>query len=369
MRIERVETVAYSLPFTRPYVTARGEITEREMVLLRLRTDAGFEGLGEAVPLALRGDKPLAKIEREIADAAARLDGLDLNAGMEDPLAFAVATMLELSISKRISPASNAAIESAIFDSVAKAAGVPLWQLLKVPDAAAVPCNATLTSGAPDEVAAQAAQWVGEGYGTVKLKLGAGGDDVATVESVRQAIGSGVKIRVDANEAWDARLASDLLKLIEPYDVELCEQPVSGLRAMARVAGEVEIPLSADEAVTSEADAHRAVQRGSCTYATAKLSKVGGFGATRQIAKILPTYLSSALDGPVGIAAAAHGVQVLRADGTDPGLAHGLATQRLFAGTIATRECELRDGALHLPAGAGLGVELDEGALQARAQG
>ena len=55
MRIERVETVAYSLPFTEPYATARGEIREREMVLLRLRTDAGFEGLGEAVPLALRG--------------------------------------------------------------------------------------------------------------------------------------------------------------------------------------------------------------------------------------------------------------------------------------------------------------------------
>ena len=368
MRIERAETLAYSLPFAAPYVTARGELREREMVLLRLRTDSGFDGLGEAVPLALRGDAPLRKVESEIADAAARLAGLDLSAAEEDPLAFAVATMLELSVSKRISPAASAAVECALFDAVAKAVGVSLWTLLKVPEARAIEVNATLAAGPPATVVAQAAQRAAEGYGTVKLKLGAGEDDVATVEAVREAVGPKVKIRLDANEAWDAKLATDLLKLIEPFEIELCEQPVRGLRAMARVAGEQGIPLAADEAVVSEADAHRAVQRGSCRYATAKLSKVGGIGPARQIARILPTYLSSALDGPVGIAAAGHAAQVLRADGTDPGIAHGLATQVLFAETIATCECELRDGKLHLPDGPGLGVELDETILQQRAR-
>ena len=114
---------------------------------------------------------------------------------------------------------------------------------------------------------------------------------------------------------------------------------MSGLRAMARVAAETSIPLAADEAVASEADAHRAVQRRSCRYATAKLSKVGGAGAARQIARVIPTYLSSALDGPVGIAAAAHAAQILREDDSDPRSRPrlGKATQRLFAKTIATR--------------------------------
>jgi L-Ala-D/L-Glu epimerase len=366
MQVERVETVVYSLPFARPYVTARGEIGEREMVLLRLRTDAGFDGLGEAVPLSLRGDKPIRKVESEVADAAARLSGLVLDESHDDPLAFAVATMVELSISKRISPAASAAIECALFDAVAKANDMPLWKLLKAHDTQPVECNATLTAGTPDEVVSQAVEWVADGFGTVKLKLGAGEDDVAIVEAVREAIGPDVRIRVDANEAWDARLAIDVLRLIEPFEVELCEQPVKGLRAMARVASEVGIPLAADEDVESEADAHRAVQRGSCAFTTAKLSKVGGIGAARQIAKVLPTYLSSALDGPVGIAAAAHAAQLLRADGTDPGIAHGLATQRLFAESIATRECTLRDGELHLPDGPGLGVDLDEAALEER---
>jgi muconate cycloisomerase len=364
MKIERAETVAYSLPFAAPYVTARGEIRERQMVLLRLKTDSGFEGLGEAVPLALRGDKPLKEVERQVEDAARRLTGVDLEPGLEDPLGFAVTTMVELRLARRVSPASSAALECAIFDVVAKAAGIPVWKLAGAGEAHAITCNATLTAGTPDDVAQQAVEWVGEGYGTVKLKLGAGEDDIRTVEAVREAVGAGVKIRIDANEAWDARLATDVLKLIEPFGIELAEQPVSGLRAMARVAAETDVPLAADEAVTSEADAHRAVQRRSCRYATAKLSKVGGTGAARQIARVIPTYLSSALDGPVGIAAAAHAAQILREDGTDPGLAHGLATQRLFAGTIATRECQLRDGELHLPEGPGLGVELDEDALE-----
>jgi muconate cycloisomerase len=92
-----------------------------------------------------------------------------------------------------------------------------------------------------------------------------------------------------------------------------------------------------------------------------KLSKVGGPEEAIAIAEVLPSYLSSALDGPVGIAAAAQVAQTLR----KVGLAHGLATQRLFSSTVADVECELKDGFLHPPAGPGLGVEIDEAALQA----
>ena len=55
MRLASVEVIPYALPFREPYVTARGSLDRREMVLLRLRTDEGLVGLGEAVPLSLRG--------------------------------------------------------------------------------------------------------------------------------------------------------------------------------------------------------------------------------------------------------------------------------------------------------------------------
>jgi L-alanine-DL-glutamate epimerase-like enolase superfamily enzyme len=97
-----------------------------------------------------------------------------------------------------------------------------------------------------------------------------------------------------------------------------------------------------------------------------KLSKVGGPEAAIEIAEVLPTYVTSSLDGPVGIAAAAQVAQTLREAGgeTGLGLAQGLATQRLFASTIASVGPELRDGMLHPPAGPGLGVEIDEAALE-----
>jgi L-alanine-DL-glutamate epimerase-like enolase superfamily enzyme len=177
---------------------------------------------------------------------------------------------------------------------------------------------------------------------------------------VREALGSEVRIRVDANEAWGLETAKRTLAELEPFGVELAEQPVAGLEAMAELAASISIPLAADESVATLEEAERAVALGACAYTGIKLSKVGGPETAREIASIIPAYVSSALDGPVGIAAAARVAQAV-----DGELAHGLGTQRLFASTIASVECELRDGMLHLPPGPGLGVEIDEDALQA----
>lgn len=368
MIVERVETVRYALPFLDPYETARGVITEREMLLLLLHTDSGEIAMGEAVPMSLRGDKPIEEVEKRLADAAMRIVGIDVEPPGDDPLSYAIPTLLELSAPRRIGMAAFAALECAVFDVYAKAAGLPLWKMLGASGARPVHCNATLTSAEPSDVAAQARDWAAEGFRTFKLKLGAGYDDVATVEAVRAALGSKAAIRIDANETWSPGDAAAVLREIEEFGIELAEQPTSGLRGLARVAGETSIPIAADESVEGVADAHRALQRRSCAYATAKLAKVGGIGAATQIAKVIPTYLSSALDGPVGIAAAAHAAQVLGELPGAPAIAHGLATQRLFGATPASRECELRSGDLHLPDGTGLGVRLDTDALASLAK-
>ena len=106
---------------------------------------------------------------------------------------------------------------------------------------------------------------------------------------------------------------------------------------------------------------------GACELTGVKLSKVGGPEAAIEIAEVLPAYLSSALDGPGrdrgGRPGGTNPEPGLRGSGT--GLAHGLATQRLFASTVAAVGCELRDGMLYPPEGPGLGVEIDEAALEA----
>ncbi|HEX6206113.1 MAG TPA: mandelate racemase/muconate lactonizing enzyme family protein [Solirubrobacterales bacterium] len=352
MRLSSVEVIPYALPFKEPYVTARGVLERREMVLLRVRGEDGLVGLGEAVPLSLRGGVGLAEVARELEGWAESRGA----AGLSAPARCAVA-IAEMDLLGRRAAGSASAPGST----------------------EAVPCNASLVAGTPDEVAAQAERWADDGFTTFKLKLGAESAknlveqgfsrtrDVETVEAVREAVGDEARIRVDVNEAWELEMAKRTLAELEPLGIELAEQPVAGLEAMAELAASTSIPLAADEGVASLAEAERAAALGACEFTGVKLSKVGGPEEALAIADVLPAYVTSALDGPVGIAAAAQ-VALSLAETSHPErlhLAHGLATQRLFAETIAAVECELRDGMLHLPPGPGLGVEIDEEALQA----
>lgn len=349
MRIHDVEVVPYSLPFHEPYVTAAGTLTRREMVLLRLSSEEGLEGLGEAVPLSLRGGVGLARVADE-------LEGLR----QHDALDEASLRGASLGLS---APARCAAL-TALLDLRGKRAtanGDTTAALV-----APVRCNATLVAGDPASVVSAAERWAADGFSTFKLKLGTG-DDAAQVRAVREALGPRARIRIDANAAWDVETAKRVLGELEPYEVELAEQPVATLEEAMEVARSTSIPIAGDESIESREDAERAAAMEACRATGVKLSKVGGPEAAIEIAEVLPTYLSSALDGPVGIAAAAQVAATLgeAAGEGEIDLAHGLATQRLFSSTVASVECQLRGDLLHLPPGPGLGVEIDEGALQA----
>ena len=368
MKIAAVEVVPYALPFKEPYVTARGRLKQREMVLLRLRSDDGLVGLGEAVPLSLRGGIALEQVVGELKRLAER-DALDESAlrgeaiGLSAPARCAALTAL-MDLRGRRAAATGAA-------PAARSSSQPRGERNgnrggEAGGPGPVECNATLVAGEPAAVAAEAARWAADGFDTFKLKLGTG-DDFGQVYAVREAVGPRARIRVDANAAWDVETAKRTLKALEPLEIELAEQPVLTLEEAADVAGSTSIPIAGDESIESCADAEEVLRAGACDIASVKLSKVGGPEEAIEIAEVMPSYLSSALDGPVGIAAAAQVAQTLAAaaGAGAPSLAHGLATQRLFASTIAAVECEVRDGMLHPPPGPGLGVEIDEAALAA----
>jgi o-succinylbenzoate synthase len=365
VRVTEVEIAPFALPFRHPYATALGTLERREMLLVRLRTDAGIEGLGEAVPLTLRGGADREAVVGRLRRAVRRFRRADLSdfAG-EEPFLAAVDTYIHVAAGRRLPAPAKAALEMAIFDLAGKASGRPLWSLLGADDVEPVPCNATLVAGAPEEVAADARIWAERGFETFKLKLGTG-DDVATVRAVREAVGPEARIRVDANGAWSVTEALGVLRMIEPLEIELVEQPVADPRSMAGVTEATSVLVAADETVASAKDAQRAKASRACDLATVKLAKVGGIGEANGIAAQLPVYLSSALDGPLGIAASAHAAQALTFSGPAAGLAHGLATQLLFADTVATRESTLEGDRLIPPPGPGLGVELDEDRLEA----
>jgi len=348
MRIASVEVVPYALPFREPYATAAGTLTQREMVLLRLWDDGGLIGLGEAVPLSLRGGVSLSQVAAELRLLGER-ESLDEQSLSDNALA--------------LSPPARCAALTALLDLRGRRAAAE-GDVSSGPTPP-VRCNATLTADDPAAVVSAAESWAEEGFSTFKLKLGTG-DDAAQMRAVREALGPRAQIRIDVNGAWDVETAKRTLSEIEPYEVELAEQPVGTLEEAMEVARSTSIPLAGDESIESRADAERAVAMEAFRMTGVKLSKVGGPESAVEIAEVLPAYLSSALDGPVGIAAAAQVAATLgESAGGGPNLAHGLATQRLFASTIASIECRLEGDMLHLPDGPGLGVEIDEAALQA----
>ena len=246
-----------------------------------------------------------------------------------------------------------------MLDLAGKLAGRPAWAVLGAAGAVPVVCNATLVAGEPALVAEDALRWAARGFETFKLKLGLNGD-VAQVRAVREALGPRARLRLDVNGSWETEEALAKLGELEALEIELVEQPVSELDRMAAVRRGSGVPVAADESVSSLAEAHEALAAEACDMATVKIAKVGGLRQALAIADVLPVYLSSALDGPVGIAAATHLAQVV----PDAGLAHGLATAELFDGTIAARQCDVVDAQLLSPEGPGLGVEIDPQALE-----
>jgi L-alanine-DL-glutamate epimerase-like enolase superfamily enzyme len=357
VRLERLEAIPYALPFRELYATASGQLRERDLVVVRLWGD-GVEGLGETASLSLRGGPNVARIAREIEDVCWPA----LQEGGLDPAR--IWSALARCRARGAGAEAIAAIDIALHDLAAKAAGVPLWRFLGAASGEPVKCNATLPAANPATLRGLAERWLAEGFDTFKLKAGLPGD-VAQVTTVRELVGSQARIRVDANGAWTVDEAAERLTAIARHDLELAEQPVNGLEEMAEVRRRTRVRLSADEDIATTRDARRAYELRSCELANAKLAKVGGIAATLEIAKLIPTYMSSALEGPVGIAAAAHTVQALPLRGTASEPAHGLATESLFSETVG-RGLPRRGDSLVLGDEPGLGVELDEAALAAR---
>ena len=185
-----------SVPLREPFATAAGVVSARDLLLLTIEDDDGIAGFGEAAAL-----EPYDGVSTEAVAAA-----LAERSGDGGP------------------PQARAAEEMARLDLEARRDGRPLGEL----GAEAIAVNRTLPAGPPDEVAARAEAGVRAGYSCFKLKVGLP-DDVDRVAAVRGAIGSWPALRLDANGAWRPEEAVERIAALEPYDIQLVEQPCTTL--------------------------------------------------------------------------------------------------------------------------------------------
>jgi L-alanine-DL-glutamate epimerase-like enolase superfamily enzyme len=222
-----------------------------------------------------------------------------------------------------------------------------VWQLLGASHAPAVEVNYTI--GATDRAGAatEGATARAAGFRCVKVKVGVG-DDAARIAAVRAAAGPEMAIRVDANGVWSVEEAEATLRVLAPAGIELCEEPVDGLRAFAEL--DAPVPIALDETAPDALDER--VADAVCL----KIARCGGItgllsAARRARAAGYEVYLASTLDGPLGVAAAVHAAAVIKPDRPS-----GLATLSMF--DRRPGPLPVRNGVMTAPATPGLGDAL-----------
>lgn len=198
--------------------------------------------------------------------------------------------------------------------------------------------NAMVPRLAPDVAAAFALE---SGCSTIKVKVG---DDqsVDRVAAVRSACGPNVRIRCDANGAWNVDTALRMLLLLTPFDIELVEDPVASLEELAWLRSRIGMPVAAESCIRTTADARRLRQLEAADAIVLKPQRIGGVREALRAAEAagVPAIASSALETSIGLAS----VVALAAALPEAPYAHGAGTALLLASDVVANPLIPVDG-------------------------
>ncbi len=353
MKVKEIEIFHYDLPLIEPFTISIGTMYAANDVLVRIHTDSGIVGLGEACPFT-----PITGDTQETSIAAAR-DIRTLVLG-KDPLAIE-SIIKDFGAFVHTSPNTVAAFDMALYDILGKVASLPVYKLLGG-DRPSFETDITVGLDTTEKMIGWAKEHASRGYKTIKIKVGTNPDvDVERLQAIREGIGPKVNIRIDANQGWTVPQAIYALKRMEPFRIQFVEQPVvrTDLAGMKRVREESPIPVMADESLFLPADAIQLIRADACDYFNIKLTKSGGMLNAIKIAHIaeaanIRCMMGCMLDSRLALTAAAHVVasnsNIIFAD-LDGNAEH---TVDPVIGGMTVKE-----GMITLPEGPGLGLDID----------
>ncbi|QDU37441.1 L-Ala-D/L-Glu epimerase [Maioricimonas rarisocia] len=364
MKITKIDSFAVRIPLKpkRRMISALGQQGDSEYLLVRVETDAGIEGAGEATVMARWSGETVwsaqAMVDRMLAP---KLIGLDPRAIEEIDAVIDAVT--------KDNWFAKSAIEMACWDIAGKDAGKPVYDLLDGPRRSnRIECRFSMGAYPLEQARTIAEELVEAGFRTIKVKVGTNvAEDIARVKTVREVIGPDRALVIDANGGWDAETAIAATKEMQSLNVSLFEQPTPRheYAGLARVREETGIPVMADDTVFDLAQAQECLRNGACDVISVYPGKNGGIRKSRQIAEVaaergVACSIGSNLEWDVASAAMCHLVV-----GTD-----NLQVER-FPGDILGPEYHefsivknpltIEGPFIETPTGPGLGVEVDWG--------
>lgn len=268
------------LQFKQAFVVALGVIEYCESMIVKVVTDEGLVGYGEAAPFA--------PVTGEYIDGvAAALNAFKKALIGENPMAIDRIH----SIMDRITvgnTSAKAAIDIAMYDIIGKALNMPLYMVLGGHSNKLV-TDCTLGIKSPEEMAKAALELVNQGYSILKVKVGIDpSEDINIIKTLRETVGDNIHLRVDANQGWNVSTAIEVLREFEKYGIDECEQPLPywDIEGLRRVRDNSRIKIMADESLHSPKDAIRLIQAQAVDMFNIKLMKCGGLYKALQINSI-----------------------------------------------------------------------------------
>jgi L-alanine-DL-glutamate epimerase-like enolase superfamily enzyme len=362
MRIASIECIPVRVPI-RPEVAIRakgGSHSVSPFLLVKVHTDEGLTGLGEVscTPRWSGEDQVTAAhfIRTILGPVLVGQDARNIE---------------HLSLRMRAAlaghPFTKSALEMALWDILGKAAGLPVYRLLGGAVRESVPIKWSI-SGVEPSRAAEIARWaLGQGFETMKVKVGIDPEqDVNRVRAVRDAIGSGVRLGIDANGSWSPGMAVTMIRRMDEFGIYFAEQPVppGDIEWLADVRRHVTVPILADESVYSPQDALGIVRQNAADALSLYVGKSAGIGPARKIASIaeaamLGCTIGSNLELGVGTAAMIH-LAMATPGITADAFPCDIIGPLYYTDDIVVESAELIGGRALPIERPGLGVELDE---------
>jgi muconate cycloisomerase len=257
----------------------------------------------------------------------------------------------------------------ALFDIAGKALNTPVYNLIGGKVRESIVLSRSISIASPEEMAANAAQYINEGFTCVKVKVGRDmGTDVRAVAAVREAIGPEALLRVDANMGWrTAKDAIRAIKQIEPFNLHSVEQPTppGSTEDLRLVREAVDVPIMVDESVWGPEDAWTLLKASAVDMINVYVAESGGLTHSSFIFRLaelvgVPCVIGAMPELGIGTAAAVH-LGVAMTNLNDPCDACGV----IYHSTDVIREqFTVRDGQIWPVPGPGLGVTLDRAVVE-----
>ena len=375
MKIVKIETIPVRLPTRRVHQWASLTTPIGVYVIIKLHTDDGVIGLGEAPVLKdwggdhgkYFGETPQTTVHIINDILAPALSG-------QDPRRFEfIHALMDRAVKGY--PYCKAAIDAALYDVVGKALKTPAFQLLGGLFHERVPIAHSLGLMEIEKAVEEALQAKAEGVKTIKLKGGVDQKrDVQLVKKIRTAIGPDLNICVDANQGYvSAKAAVKIIRAMEEYNLLYIEQPVEGIDQMAEVTRRVDTPIMADESAWTAQDVIEIVQKRAADAISIYTTKPGGMFRAKQVAAVaeaadLKCNVNGSVETGVGNAANVHlaactGIVTYGSVipvSTPKGRGKGGVAGIYYEDDIIQEPFEYSDGDVIVSSKPGLGIDLDE---------